>query len=63
MTFYKVKYLTKVFHLRPAEFNYVVERALIAFRVCGVSAVSQDLVLIYWAAPSGQTNITRPLQP
>lgn len=46
--------------LRPAEFDYGVEAALIALPVCRVSAVSQDLLLIYWPAPSAQTNITRP---
>lgn len=63
MTFYKVKCLAKVSHLRPAASNYGVERPLIALPVCRVSAVSQDSLLIYWPVPSAQTNITRPPWP
>lgn len=63
MTFHTVKCLTKLSHLRPAESNYGVERALIALPVCRLSAVSQDLRMIYEPAPSAQTNITRPPLP
>lgn len=61
MAFYKASHL--LCHLRPAESDYGVENALIALPVCRVSAVSQDLLLIYWPASSAQTNITRPLRP
>lgn len=60
MTFHKVKCLAEVSHPGPSGSNYTVEAALIALPVCGPGAVSQDLLVIYWPTPSGQTNITRP---
>lgn len=48
MTFYKMMCLTKVSHLRPAESNYGVERALIALpsmqTECCESGLAHDLL-------------------
>lgn len=62
MTSYKGKHLATEFNLRPAEFNYIADGALIALSPCRVSAVSQTLNLIYWPASSARTNITCPQQ-